>query len=222
MNSFQKYLKDNIKKFDILSFINYIKLLDIHDISEILFIPNISLISHSSLFEDIIFDEKITVLLNYPISHKINDFLYKTQNKEVINIFSNCYNFFFSKIFNRQIGSYTQENFNFNYFFYLIKNIFLDYEIDIKPAYNNLSSTKNNLLKLGDKLPINKKCHFYNIYIYSDENISKKDFYTKYKQSIIMLRKFIDFKIIFLISDYKTSNYINLPFQLSAKQQVVF
>lgn len=231
MNGFQKYLKYNIKKFDLLSFIHYLKLLDICDINNILFIPNISLRSHSTFFEDIFFDDKISVLLNYPMPIEIKFFLNSIKDSdinlfnELLNVFSNFYKSAFLNLINSKNykNSYHQPaNYNYVYIIFLFKNIFCDFVIDIKPTSCFHDKTNKYIIKIGDELNINKSKLSCIIRIYSEDNLSENDFLNTYKKTLDALKKFVNFKIINVINSKDNNNLISLPHILKTKYFEIF
>jgi len=237
MNSFQKYLKDNIKKFDILSFFNYLKLLDLYDLSRVLFLPNISFKSTSTFFEEILFHPsnnhpyKITVFINFPLPFNFKIFLNYLKNnnrflyKEIVNIIASFYQIIFSKLTNNK-NNYPLNNINgflnFNLFYYLAKNIFCDYKIDIKVVNSSFNAKKKSLFTLGDKLTLNENKDFYIIYIYSDNPILVHEFYNKHKYVLINLKKHATFKIVNIILGQTNKLPMRWPCKMSVKEYIIF
>lgn len=231
MNSFQKYLKNNIKKFDLLSFINYLKILDSYDFNNIIFMPNISLNSYSSIFEDIFFDDKITVLLNYPLPIEIKFFLNSIKDSdinlfnELLKVFSDFYKSAFLNLNNSKNdkNNYHQPaNYNYEYIVFLFKNIFCEFEIDIKPTIYFHDKKNKNIIKIGDKLNINKRQLSCIIKIHSENNFSTNDFLNKYKNILDLLKKFVNFKIINVINFRSNENLISCPYKLKTKYFEIF
>ena len=217
----KKYLKKHIKNFDLISFLNFMKFLNVTDFSCLTFQPNVSLKSNSSIFENIIFESnEIIIFLNFPISVNLKLLLNKINIKntnlygEIINKISKVNNIMLLNIINPNVTFsviYNNKNFTLCYMENFIKNLFHEYKIKVKFKYTkSFGNFYKPILTIGKKT--NKTNDYSNhtqtiklycdILIYTDNNLSvielKKQFSQKLK--LLKVNNQISFKIIHIKS----------------------
>lgn len=248
MSDFQKYLKDNIKLFDLKSFLNYLSLLGISDFSKILFIPNLTYKSYSTFFEDVFFysnnasevidifsteNFELILLINLSFPFELIDILIKTRDSDklffyqIIMKFSCLLSVFLQKLSltNYQKSLLQNTSFNYCYFNFFIYNTFYDYRIKVKKSNINNTQVEKNILKLGDynlKVSNNYKNVSYKIFIYTNSPISERKFIKKYKDILDFIKNHVDFSIYNIITFKENKNKLTLPFKLNYNQNLLF